>query len=91
MPLPAQALLDARDTATRLIKLLPAQATAPLNAGRTTDHPPKLVGWTPVYIALSVLVIAVGIAQFWQSGSDADVAPPAQKADPFSVSAPQGR
>lgn len=63
MPLSAQALHDARDTATRLIHLLPPQASAPQQVEIITARLPKLVGWTPVYVAAGILIIVIGIGR----------------------------
>jgi hypothetical protein len=63
MPLSAQALLDARDTAARLVQLLPPQALAAQRVEIMTARLPKLVGWTPVYVATGILIIAIWVSR----------------------------
>jgi hypothetical protein len=62
MPLPPQALRDARQTAARLILLLPSAATPFSQPQIGLPGLPKLPAWAPAALAAGVIAIAIGAA-----------------------------
>ncbi len=65
MPLCPQALVDARQTASRLILLLPSQSAAPLpmsggrGASRATGRWAAMPRWVPVAFVLGVVALGI--------------------------------
>ena len=63
MPLSEEALLDARQTATRLIQLLPTHVTKQEQGKATVAGRLRLTGWTPVYVLIALLGIAIAVSE----------------------------
>ena len=62
MPLSAQALADANETAQRLIQLL-RESSSTLSAGTAfaTSHMPPLPRWLPVFLTAAGLVLIISV------------------------------
>jgi hypothetical protein len=63
MPVSEQALLNARETAERLVQLLPSRAIHSETAATSASGRARLTGWTPVYVAMTLLAAAVLASQ----------------------------
>jgi hypothetical protein len=88
MPLPPQALRDARQTASRLILLLPAFAGGPKQAGSATATQPTLPRWVPASLVAVALALSIGAMLLGtQAATNTAVAPLAQ-IQPLSPNAP---
>jgi hypothetical protein len=68
MPLSEQARRNARQTATRLILLLPTQALLP---NRTRSMTARLPRWLPTALGAAVLIISISIIMFTNRNPDA--------------------
>lgn len=74
MPLSEQARRDARQTATRLILLLPTQPLLPTQAllpNRTKSMTAKLPRWLPTALGAAMLIISISIIMFANRNPDA--------------------
>jgi hypothetical protein len=76
MPLPPQGLRDAKQTATRLIQLLPVYAVEPAQSHPATQGPSKLPRWVPMSAVAVMAAIVIGTALYMApNAQDAPVVP----------------
>ena len=94
MPLPPQSLLDARQTAARLITLLPAQVNrqghAPQDVAAATPSatPWMWPKWAAAAVIVAMLALSVGSSVLMSASKVDTAAAPAQQTEPLSPSVP---
>lgn len=88
MPLPPRALRDARQTATRLSKLLPTQVIKPNQSNAATPIPLTWPRWTPVVLVVIMLAIAVGSTLLTGPDTKGVALAPFAQTEPVPDSAP---
>lgn len=88
MPLPPQALSDARQTATRLIKLLPTQAIATEQPHASLPIPSTWPRWAPAAAIMIALALFLGCTLLLVPQTNDAVSTPSAQTGSLAPSAP---